>query len=108
MEYTAIFRFISFLFVGKGDCVTIIDTQGMHDTENRTCVFTREIASMVKSLKGESQNFHERIARTSPNKWNCKSYHETLVASKMEKGDTLVVHSVVLQCYSLYEFSWLP
>ena len=70
MEYTAIFRFISFLFVGKGDCVTIIDTQGMHDTENRTCVFTREIASMVKSLKGESQNFHERIARTSPNNWN--------------------------------------
>ena len=37
-----------------------------------------------------------------------KSCHETLVASKMEKGDILVVHSVVLQCYSLNEFSWLP
>ena len=32
------------------DCVTIIDTPGLQDTNNRTCLYTREIQEAVKQL----------------------------------------------------------
>ena len=43
-------------FLSTGKCVTIIDTQGMQDTENRTCKFTREIGQVVRQL-GEIDAF---------------------------------------------------
>ena len=39
-----------------GQCVTVIDTPGLQDTENRTCIFTREIGDAVKQL-GEIDAF---------------------------------------------------
>ena len=39
-----------------GQCVTIIDTPGLQDTENRTCLFTREIGEAVDKL-GEIDAF---------------------------------------------------
>ena len=38
------------------DCVTILDTPGLQDTHNRTCLFTREIGEAVKYL-GEIDAF---------------------------------------------------
>lgn len=33
------------------DCVTIIDTPGLQDTNNKTCLYTREIQEAVKQLE---------------------------------------------------------
>ena len=52
-------------FLSTGKCVTIIDTQGMQDTENRTCKFTREIGQVVRQL-GEIDMLSYSYSRLTP------------------------------------------